>query len=271
MTLFTIRVVGRPAPEGSHETGQHGHVMHSSAYLAAWRRAVQIAALRVMGEALHELPAFGRGVPVYVHSMCIIVGDEQCRALGTAEPVGPPDLDKLLRATIDGLGDGKVFENDSQVTKIRELEKRRALPGEEAGAVIVISDWPWADRESSNMQEYQLVLNKVTTDGDGDLLYSTMLEVCGTQTELGIVLPAVSAMLGLSMSTAGVSPSISPDPTAAVVETEEAKTKRTRRTKAEIEAAKAAEGHPAVQTEQAPELAPVAPAQRVNPFATPQA
>lgn len=258
MTTFTIHVVGRPAPEGSHETGQHGHVMHSSAYLAAWRRAVQIAALRVMGEQLHELPAFGKGVPVYVHSMCIIVGDDQCRALGTAEPVGAPDLDKLLRATVDGLGDGKVFENDSQIVKFYDVEKRRALSDEEPGALIIISDEPW---ESGNVQKYQIILSQVDEDGVTEIV----LNVTGGQATLAAVLPALGIIIDVPVSIGAQAPAGAAPQATEAPETEEAKTKRTRRTKAEIEAAKAAETQPAPAPVEASAV-PVEPA-RVNPFA----
>src|SRR5260221_460399 len=124
------------------------------------------------------------------------------------------------------------------------------------------------------MQQYQLTLSTVPQDSDADNADSDVLNVTGTPATLAAVLPALGIIIDV-LVTAGLRPGSGVTeqvmPTTPAVETEEAKTKRTRRTKAEIEAAKAAEGHPAVQTEPAPELAPVAPAQRVNPFATPQA
>jgi crossover junction endodeoxyribonuclease RusA len=49
-----------------------------------------------------------------------------------------PDLDKLLRSTLDGITDSGVWRDDSIVCKMGNSIKRYAEPGEPTGAVILI-------------------------------------------------------------------------------------------------------------------------------------
>lgn len=210
MILF-IRVYGRPAPEGSHEVGQHGHVMHSSKYLAAWRAAVNRDTRRAYIEAGltgADMPLVPYPQPVHIHSIELLVGDDQCRAEGTDEPTGSPDLDKLLRATIDGLGDARAFGNDSQVTRVYELGKRR---DPEPGAVIIISDEPPAlalpflsptpppnRGEASMTTEYRISIERVTgRDENGFRNTETVFELFGDASTIATAgLTTAGALLG---------------------------------------------------------------------------
>lgn len=143
---LSIAAIGRPAPQGSKQLGGAGQLLEQSAYLPAWRQAVKIAAYetyQARGIDPSTLPIFAAGVPVIVESCTFFVGPEQCRAEGTAEPVGTPDIDKLLRAVLDALGgqqkgSARVFADDSQVVEIKGLRKVRATS--QTGALIIISD-----------------------------------------------------------------------------------------------------------------------------------
>lgn len=145
---LSIAAIGRPAPQGSKQLGGAGQLLEQSAYLPAWRQAVKIAAFkeyRRRGIDPGALPIFPAGTPVVIESCTFFVGPDQCRANGTDEPLGMPDIDKLLRAVLDALGGAKgnhssarCFADDSQVVEIRGLRKVRA--GTQTGAMIVISD-----------------------------------------------------------------------------------------------------------------------------------
>lgn len=142
---LSIAAIGRPAPQGSKQLGGAGQLLEQSAYLPAWRQAVKIAAYeeyKRRGINPSTLPIFGAGVPVVIESCTFFVGPDQCRAEGTDEPLGTPDIDKLLRAVLDALGgakgSGRVFADDAQVIEIRGLRKLRATS--QTGAMIVISD-----------------------------------------------------------------------------------------------------------------------------------
>lgn len=144
MIELVVHAFGRPAPQGSHETGQHGHVMHSSNYLAPWRaevnRATRAAYLR---ERLTraDMPLIPAPLPVYL-TIVHYVTEDQCRATGTEDPTGVPDVDKLVRATIDGLGAARVFANDSQVTDLR-TSKCRSVNLMTGARIIITNRRPW--------------------------------------------------------------------------------------------------------------------------------
>lgn len=145
---LTIAAIGRPAPQGSKELGGAGQLLEQSPYLPAWRQAVKVAAYEEYarrGILPASLPVFPAGTPVVIESLTFFVGPDQCRAEGTEEPLGVPDIDKLLRAVLDALGGAKgnhrsarCYADDSQVVEIRALRKVRA--GTQTGAMIVISD-----------------------------------------------------------------------------------------------------------------------------------
>jgi hypothetical protein len=131
--MLLIRPYGRPAPEGSHDVGRAGQVLHQSPYLAAWRAQVKLACFesyRAWGIDPKRLPLFPAGVPVRFREIVIIVHPDSCRAVGTDEPLGPPDLDKLIRSTIDGLADGRLFANDSQVVGLGDDPRKIRADGE---------------------------------------------------------------------------------------------------------------------------------------------
>lgn len=144
--ILPIRVFGRPAPQGSKERGGAGQLLESSIYLPAWRQAVRVAAFeayRAHGISPERLPLIPRGQPAVFARMHFYVLPEQCRAEGTDEPLGMPDLDKLLRATLDPLGGGRgktarLYADDSQVQGVRDLWKYRATAEHPPGAIILI-------------------------------------------------------------------------------------------------------------------------------------
>jgi Holliday junction resolvase RusA-like endonuclease len=113
---LTVEVVGRPAPQGSKRLGEHGQMREQSAYLPAWRAAVKLAVYgryKEIGVRPADLPMFVGPVRVAVTFY-----------LSDATRVdGPPDLDKLLRSTLDALGGSKsgarVFEDDSRVVWVQ--------------------------------------------------------------------------------------------------------------------------------------------------------
>lgn len=143
---LTLAAVGRPAPQGSKQLGGAGQLLEQSAYLPAWRQAVKTAAYEEYqrrGITPAALPVFPAGVPVIVELCTFFVRPDQCRAEGTDEPTGTPDIDKLLRAVLDALGgqrqgSARCFADDAQVVEIRGLRKVRATS--QTGAMIVISD-----------------------------------------------------------------------------------------------------------------------------------
>lgn len=269
---LSFRVTGRPAPQGSHEVGANGYVMHSSKYLTAWRTEVNRAcreAYLAAGLTGDDMPLIDYPWPVHVFIVHVVEA-EQCRAEGTDEPSGSPDLDKLARATIDGLGEARAFKNDSQVTTLVTSKRRPCHPDERAGAVITITDEiEQGENMTSNFTpsgRYRLVLEEIGTDQSGDRTWETVVEASGTpDTLLGAFLPAIASTLGAS-----------PDQPTAPGEPEAAP-KTTRKPRKSTPPPNVQETAPVAAPEPVP-AAPVAQAapaaaapqeapQRVNPFA----
>lgn len=138
-----IEVFGRPAPQGSKELGGAGQLRESSAYLPAWRTAVRegaYAAYQASGIPPESLPVFPAGVPLWVEHCVFYLDPEQGKA------TNKPDIDKLLRSTLDALGgaygkSARLFADDSQIVRIDDLRKVAApTPFVASGVYIVISD-----------------------------------------------------------------------------------------------------------------------------------
>jgi crossover junction endodeoxyribonuclease RusA len=118
MTL-TFSIIGTPAPQGSKTRNRYGAVYESSPKVKPWRQDVQSAAREAMG-----------GSHVYVGP--VIVGVRfrlprpkghygTGRNAGQLRPSAPkvpdvkPDIDKLVRSTLDGMGEAGVWRDDAQV------------------------------------------------------------------------------------------------------------------------------------------------------------
>lgn len=143
-----IEIVGRPAPQGSKKTGGAGQLLESSAYLPAWRAAIRIGAFKAYaaaGISPAALPVFPVDMPVMIERCMFWVTSQQCRADGISLPIGKPDIDKLLRSTLDALGGGRyktarLYDDDSQIVMINGLAKMRPIGTQRPGASIIISD-----------------------------------------------------------------------------------------------------------------------------------
>jgi Holliday junction resolvase RusA-like endonuclease len=140
---LVIGVVGRPAPQGSKNLGGAGQLLEASGYLGAWRTAVKVAtykAYRNAGIDPTQLPVFGRGVPLRIEQCVFYMAPAQ------GAVTSKPDVDKLLRSTLDALGgaygkSARLFADDSQIVWIDGLRKVAAADyGTEPGVYIAITD-----------------------------------------------------------------------------------------------------------------------------------
>lgn len=129
MTTFIVTVAGRPAPQGSKKTGEHGQMREASPYLPAWRAAVKKAVYeryRGLGVEPAVLPLI-RG-PVGVSLMFLLPNGRRADS--------PPDLDKLTRSTWDALSAARVWEDDGRV--VRALLDKREAGTDPVGAEIIV-------------------------------------------------------------------------------------------------------------------------------------
>jgi Holliday junction resolvase RusA-like endonuclease len=138
VTAITVRVFGTPGPQGSKRHVGNGQMAESSAKVKPWREAVKYAVLEQTAGA----ERFGRGVPLTAILQFFVVRPKaHYRANGELKESAPcwaplrPDVDKLARSTLDGLGESGVFAEDAQVVSLLAV-KRYATGGDPVGCRI---------------------------------------------------------------------------------------------------------------------------------------
>jgi Holliday junction resolvase RusA-like endonuclease len=133
----SFTVAGLPAPQGSkrafvnHRTGKAVVMEMAGAKLSDWRSAVRDTAVGVM---LGMAPGAARGPltgPLSVSLAFTLPKPKSAPKTRRTWPDKRPDLDKLVRATLDGLT-GPLFADDAQVIL---LEAGKLYPGEGTAAL----------------------------------------------------------------------------------------------------------------------------------------
>jgi Holliday junction resolvase len=140
---LSVWVPGRPAPKGSHKLGQHGQLRDASAYLAAWsgswtdtgrnRRRLAGAVERAVYTKYAEIGVQPERLPIFRGPVAIQITFllDPTRVID-----GPPDIDKLERATWDALTIARVWEDDARVVS-SAASKSHPTNGQ-TGAIIVV-------------------------------------------------------------------------------------------------------------------------------------
>jgi Holliday junction resolvase RusA-like endonuclease len=144
-----LTVLGTPAPKGS----ARAFVVNGRAVVAPGGSATNRKAIKSWEAAVREAAetyTLGRSGPVFVDvPIRVRVSFRLARRAGhwskkggvkasaPSLPAVKPDLDKLVRATMDAL-EGAVFADDSRIVALSAV-KVYALPGQE-GATIVVTD-----------------------------------------------------------------------------------------------------------------------------------
>ena len=124
----TLTVLGNPAPQGSKKHVGDGVMIESSKAVKPWREAV---VWQCKGKAMIH-------GPVEVDIVFTLAKPLKVPKERNGYPSCPPDIDKLLRSTFDGLKTAGIFEDDSRVVKVT-AEKRYHPPGSIwTGATIMI-------------------------------------------------------------------------------------------------------------------------------------
>ena len=131
--MIIIEVRGQPAPQGSKRHVGHGIMVESSKAVGPWREAVRAETQRAM--RMKPGPFTG---PVLVNITFQLARPRSHYRTGRYAALlkdtapgfasGRPDLDKLLRAVLDGLTAGGAWSDDGQVAMV-EAVKRYGTPG----------------------------------------------------------------------------------------------------------------------------------------------
>ncbi len=127
-----IRIYGDPAPQGSKRVFNGRIVEASGNKLKIWRKAIAAACQNLVTEE-HSL-LLG---PVRVEVEFYLPRPASVTIKKRALPIVPPDLDKLLRVLLDGIGQSEViWGDDSQVVQIEAV--KLYADDTEPGATVTI-------------------------------------------------------------------------------------------------------------------------------------
>lgn len=129
--MIVLDVVGRPTPQGSKQIFRGRLVEAQSVNLKKWRAAIEAACQPYASENIHLGP-IRLEVDFYMER------PKSVRQSDRALPIVAPDLDKLVRAVGDGVGQsGFIWGDDSQIVEI--VARKFYADDRPTGAVIKIS------------------------------------------------------------------------------------------------------------------------------------
>lgn len=129
--MISFFVPGTPAPQGSKRHVGHGRMVESSKKVPAWRSAVALIA-----HATHK--CFTGPVEVTCE---FIMPRPKSWGKSRQDPMTQrPDVDKLLRSTLDGLTTSGIIKDDSHVVQVQGAKRRATSPKEPTGAFITIKN-----------------------------------------------------------------------------------------------------------------------------------
>jgi crossover junction endodeoxyribonuclease RusA len=155
--VIEVIVRGIPAPQGSKNAVKRKDggvsLIESSKAVGPWREAVRAqtqAAMLTRGwPKSADRPRVQLGGPVQVRAWFWLPRPKGHYRTGRnahllrdgapARPAGTPDLDKLVRAVLDGLTDGGAWKDDGQVVELT-ARKLYVLPGLTPGCKIEITE-----------------------------------------------------------------------------------------------------------------------------------
>ncbi len=137
--LLTVCVIGQPAAQGSKRHVGGGRLIEQSAAVKPWREAVKYAARDldsvVIGDNTAGLPLPDTFTgPLAVTVTFTVPKPKSAPKTRLTYPAKRPDLDKLLRSTLDALTDAGVWADDGLVV---ELSGRKTYPREHSDALTV--------------------------------------------------------------------------------------------------------------------------------------
>ncbi|MBP6730175.1 MAG: RusA family crossover junction endodeoxyribonuclease [Ilumatobacteraceae bacterium] len=137
MTRLEFFVPGDPAPQGSKRHVGHGVMIESSEKVKPWRSAVHdgaVDAMRINGGtfpldgALHVDLTFYRRMPASRKAVD--------RNRGWRWATTKPDIDKLVRSTLDALTTSGLIADDARVARLAATKSE--IHAGETGALIEV-------------------------------------------------------------------------------------------------------------------------------------
>lgn len=154
MTSYGFRVFGTPSPQGSKipgvssKTGKMFVREQNKKKVDNWRLDVREAALTARGcdpktgdplEGVTPIMTFGGACAVQIQFL--VVRPASVSVAKRPHPSVKPDLDKMIRATLDAMKEAGVYKDDGQVVKIWAVKSYGGDDPQSApGAFITVSE-----------------------------------------------------------------------------------------------------------------------------------
>lgn len=129
---LTIHIPGEPRPQGSKKAyvrGKRAVLVEANPGLKTWRTTITHHARKHAGTYTGERP-------LHVTYQFHLTKPKSVRRW---LPWVKPDLDKLIRAVNDGLGDAKIWDDDGRITTIT-ARKEYETPEQKPGVFITIRE-----------------------------------------------------------------------------------------------------------------------------------
>lgn len=132
--MIVFAVYGTPAPQGSKRALGRGVMVESSAKVAPWRADVRAAALAAW-------PGPPMPGPLSVALVFTLPKPKSAPKRRRAWPDKRPDIDKIVRSTLDALGSAGVYIDDAQVVRLYAEKAYAGDPGalDRPGAAVTVA------------------------------------------------------------------------------------------------------------------------------------
>lgn len=137
MSAAGFAVIGQPIPQGSMKSYGRGRMVPDNPLLYPWRKKI---AASIRAQVPGAFPIFEKHTPVIVTAVFTVRAPKNVRKTQANYPSKKPDLDKLLRALFDGIGDAGLWVDDGQATRLRDVFK--TYPSHVLGADDLAMDEP---------------------------------------------------------------------------------------------------------------------------------
>jgi len=113
MAQIRLTIAGEPKPQGSKRHVGNGVMIEAAGQpLKVWRKAIASECKKQHVEKLTG--------PLSVEVEFYLPRPKSIKPEHRPSPIKPPDLDKLLRGLLDGIGQaGNVWDDDSQVVLVK--------------------------------------------------------------------------------------------------------------------------------------------------------
>ena len=135
--MIGVRVLGTPAPQGSKRHVGGGRMVESSKAVQPWREAIVGACQREgLSEKRIDDSVIVRMTFWLKRPASHRRTNGDLRANAPLAPARTPDLDKLVRSTLDGLVQAAVLADDARVVTIHA--RKRYADANAPGALILI-------------------------------------------------------------------------------------------------------------------------------------